>query len=102
MIDGSEERNGWLNLELQSPHVTERRSNVRARVGLKPFCLYIGERKLQKRFMWKAYFRVADPYAQSAPQVTKFLTRQSVIIHSRDYRSLKRTKPPNFGRSKQH
>ena len=27
MIDGSERRNGWLNFELQSPHVIERRSN---------------------------------------------------------------------------
>ena len=27
MIDGSEKRNGWLNLELQSPHVIERSSN---------------------------------------------------------------------------
>ena len=26
MIDGSEKRNGWLNVELQSPHVIERRS----------------------------------------------------------------------------
>ena len=26
MIDGSEKRNGWLNFELQSPHVIERRS----------------------------------------------------------------------------
>ena len=26
MIDGSGKRNGWLNLELQSPHVIERRS----------------------------------------------------------------------------
>ena len=24
MIDGCEERNGWVNLELQSPHVIER------------------------------------------------------------------------------
>ena len=29
MIDGSEKRNGWLNFERQSPHVIERRSNVR-------------------------------------------------------------------------
>ena len=27
MIDGSEKPNGWLNFELQSPHV-ERRSNL--------------------------------------------------------------------------
>ena len=26
MIDGSERCNGWLNLELQSPHIIERRS----------------------------------------------------------------------------
>ena len=28
MIDGSEKRNGWLNFELQSPHVIERRSKL--------------------------------------------------------------------------
>ena len=27
MSGGSEKRNGWLNLELQSPHVIERRTN---------------------------------------------------------------------------
>ena len=27
MIDGSEKHNGWLNFELQSPHVIERCSN---------------------------------------------------------------------------
>ena len=44
MIDGCEERNSWLNVELQSPHVIERRSNVRARVGLKLF-VCISERE---------------------------------------------------------
>ena len=29
MIDGSEKRNGWLNFELQSPHVIERRSKTK-------------------------------------------------------------------------
>ena len=28
MIDGSEKRNGWLNFELQSPHVIERHSKA--------------------------------------------------------------------------
>ena len=28
MIDGSEKHNGWLNLELQSPHVIEKHSKV--------------------------------------------------------------------------
>ena len=27
MIDGAEKHNGWLNLELKSPHVTERYSS---------------------------------------------------------------------------
>ena len=27
MIDGNKKRNGWLNFELQSLHVIERRSN---------------------------------------------------------------------------
>ena len=28
MIDSSEKHNGWLNLELQSPHVIEKHSKV--------------------------------------------------------------------------
>ena len=28
MIDGSEKQNGWLNRELQSPHVIERSSKT--------------------------------------------------------------------------
>ena len=33
MIHGSEKRNGWLDLELQSPHVIERRSKLFASYG---------------------------------------------------------------------
>ena len=44
VTDVCEERNSWLNVEPQSPHVIERRSNVRARVGLKLF-VCISERE---------------------------------------------------------
>ena len=32
VIDGSEKRNGWLNFELQSPHVIERSSKCQITV----------------------------------------------------------------------
>ena len=37
VIDGSEKRNGWLNLEVQSPYVIERRSKLHLGGILKQF-----------------------------------------------------------------
>ena len=54
VVDGSEKRNGWLNLELQSPHAIERHSEM----GMEVACLSL----VPTRPLLKACYVIVTSY----------------------------------------